>query len=481
MTTTAPGSRTHIEPAIAAGSFPQDFQWGSATAAYQVEGAAAEGGRTPSIWDTQSHTPGRILEGATGDVACDHYHRWGEDIALMADLGLSSYRFSISWSRVLPEGTGAVNPEGVRFYRDLVEGLLRAGIRPVATLYHWDLPQVLQDKGGWANRETSQAFAEYARAMVRELGDLVQCWTTLNEPWCSAFLGHASGIHAPGISDPAIAYAAVHHLNLAHGLATLAIREELPTAQVVYTVNTHLARPEDPNNPDHLEAVRKVDLVGNESFLAPVMDGVLPPELIELTAQITDWSFVAEGDLELINQRPDILGINYYSSNTVRPRHESDPANSGGHGDGAGSPWPGLEDITFLPPQGPVTEMGWNIDPAGLTEILVQTSRRFEGVALMVTENGAAFPDPVSDDGVVHDQDRIEYLHEHLSATATAIEAGADVRGYFLWSLMDNFEWSWGYTRRFGIVHIDYPTGRRTPKDSARWYAGVIEQATSAR
>lgn len=473
-TRTTPARRAGTEPTDLAARFPADFWWGSATASYQVEGAVAEDGRGPSIWDTQAHTPGRITDGSTGDVACDHYHRWAEDIDLMVGLGLDSYRFSISWPRVQPTGTGPVNPAGLAFYRQLAEGLIAAGIRPVLTLYHWDLPQPLQDAGGWANRETAQAFAEFTTLVVRELGDLIDCWATLNEPWCSAFLGHASGIHAPGISDPAQAYAAVHHLNLAHGLASSAIRAEQPSARIGLTLNTHLARPADPDDPAHLAAADEVHLLGNDSFLAPIMDGVLPDELVRIGSGVTDWSFVRDGDLALINQRPDFLGINYYSSNTVRPHHGGDEESSGGHGAGEASPWPGLEHLTFLPPTGPLTEMGWNIDPAGLTEILVGLGRRFPDVPLMITENGAAFPDPVGTDGVVHDRDRIDYLAAHLAATADAIDAGADVRGYFLWSLLDNFEWSWGYTRRFGIVRVDYDTGRRTPKDSADWYAAVV-------
>lgn len=466
--------RHRDDPRTVAARFPAGFLWGSATAAYQVEGAAAEDGRGPSIWDTQAHTPGRILDGSTGDVACDHYHRWAEDIGLMSELGLPSYRFSVSWPRVQPQGRGPVNPAGVRFYRELVEGLVAAGIRPVLTLYHWDLPQPLQDAGGWANRATSEAFAEFTAIMVHELGDLVDVWTTLNEPWCSAYLGYASGIHAPGISDPVQAFRAVHHLNLAHGLASAVIRRELPSARIGLTLNIHLSRPDDPDDPDQLAATREVDMLGNDCFLTPIMDGVLPDELVRLSAGFTDWSFVRDGDLALINQRPDFLGVNYYSSNTVRPREPGDEASSGGHGAGAASPWPGLEHLTFLPPTGPLTAMGWNIDPAGLTEVLVRLGRRYPDVPLVITENGAAFDDRVDDDGSIHDRNRIDYLVDHLHATADAIDAGADVRGYFLWSLMDNFEWSWGCTRRFGIIRIDYPTGERTLKDSAGWYAAVV-------
>ncbi|GAA4416602.1 GH1 family beta-glucosidase [Georgenia halophila] len=457
--------------------FPDSFVWGSATASYQIEGAANEGGRGRSIWDTFSHTPGKTLNGDTGDVADDHYHRWREDISLMQELGLQSYRLSIAWPRVQPGGTGVLNAEGVTFYRDLLDGLIEAGIDPVVTLYHWDLPQELQDAGGWANRETAYAFAEYARAMARELGDRVKVWTTLNEPWCTAYLGYASGVHAPGHTDPAEALTAAHHLNLAHGLATTAVREVLgQDAQVSITLNLHVTRPADPESAADLDAAHRVDLVGNHIFLGPILDGSYPMELTELTRHVTDWSFVREGDLNLIRQRVDVLGVNYYSTNYVRQLApgEAPGGGSGGHGSGAGSPWVSLDDVEFLAPTGPLTAMGWNIEPDGLYELLTALDNAYDGLPLMVTENGAAFDDEVSDDGKIHDTNRINYVARHLDAVAQAIEDGADVRGYFVWSLLDNFEWAWGYTRRFGIVRVDYDTQVRTPKDSARWYADVI-------
>ncbi|PFG40710.1 beta-glucosidase [Georgenia soli] len=457
-------------------TFPESFVWGAATAAYQIEGAASEGGRGPSIWDTFSHTPGRTVNGDTGDVAADHYHRWREDVALMTELGLDAYRLSISWPRVQPGGRGDLNPEGVAFYRDLVDALLEAGINPVVTLYHWDLPQELEDEGGWTNRATAYAFAEYARAMARELGDRVEVWTTLNEPWCSAFLGYASGVHAPGRTDPAGALAAAHHLNLAHGLAAQAIREELgEETNVSVTLNLHVTRPADPERPADLEAAHEVDLVGNHIFLGPLLDGSYPVELRELTAHLTDWSFVQPGDLVQIRQRLDVLGVNYYSTNYVRRREPGETATggTGGHGDGAASPWVGLDRVEFLDPAGPLTDMGWNIEPDGLYELLTALDNAYDGLPLMVTENGAAFPDVVDEDGRVHDPERLDYVRRHLDAVARAIEDGADVRGYFVWSLLDNFEWAYGYTKRFGIVRVDYDTQVRTPKDSARWYAQV--------
>ncbi|MDN6812071.1 MAG: family 1 glycosylhydrolase, partial [Acidipropionibacterium jensenii] len=288
--------------------FPRPFLFGTATASYQIEGAVAEDGRGPSIWDVFSHTPGRTNNGDTGDIACDHYHRYQEDIALMRDLGVDAYRLSIAWPRILPGGTGAVNPLGVAFYRTLLEGLRAAGIRPVVTLYHWDLPQALQDRGGWAERSTAEAFAHYAAVMATELGDLVDTWTTLNEPWCAAYLGHGSGVHAPGITDPALSVKVAHHLNLAHGLAVQAIRQVLPDARCSVTLNLQVARPEDPEDPADRAAARTVETIGNDVFLSPMLEGRLPEELVAATAPVTDWSFVAPGDLAEIHQPLDVLG-----------------------------------------------------------------------------------------------------------------------------------------------------------------------------
>ncbi|GAA1394279.1 GH1 family beta-glucosidase [Luteococcus peritonei] len=453
--------------------FADDFVFGTATASYQVEGAHDEGGRTPSIWDTQCRTPGKIKNGDTGDVACDQYHRWPEDLEIIKGLGLGAYRFSISWSRVLPQGLGEPNPEGIAYYRELCRSLKQAGISPVVTLYHWDLPQVLEDRGGWTVRETAYAFADYARLMARELGDLVDVWSTLNEPWCSSYLGYASGVHAPGRTEPLAALQAVHHLNLAHGLAARALREELgDEVPVCLTLNLHVTHPLTDSAED-IAAARKIDVVGNEAFLMPVMEGVLSPELVEITREVTDWGFVQEGDLELCHQVPDILGVNYYSTSTVKARQEGEASTSGGHGETGVSPWVACDDVVFLPPEGPLTAMGWNQEPDALRRLLVQVSRRYPGQELMVTENGAAFSDEVSSDGQVHDPDRVAYLRQHLTAVAQAVEEGAQVTGYFLWSLLDNFEWSWGYQKRFGMVRVDYETLERTPKDSAKWYADL--------
>jgi beta-glucosidase len=458
--------------------FPPGFRWGSATAAYQVEGAVAEGGRTPSIWDTFSHTPGRVQGGDTGDVADDHYHRFREDVALMADLGLTSYRFSISWTRITPQvgpaGLGPVNPEGLAFYSDLVDALIEAGITPAVTLYHWDLPQALEDAGGWTARRTAELFGEYAAVVAAALGDRVPMFTTLNEPWCTAFLGYASGVHAPGRTEDAAALAAVHHLNLAHGLAAAAIRAAAPTAKVAITLNLAWVRPETDSARD-ADAARRVDGLQNRLFLDPVLHGRYPQDVLEDTAAVTDWSFIRPGDTEIIAAPLDAFGLNYYSPTVVRywtrerPKEQAD-----GHGDGAASPWIACEDVEFPHQSGVKTDMGWSIDPRGLTELLLRVARERPGLELMVTENGAAFPDEVGADGRIADTDRIDYLRTHLSAVHRAIDAGAPVTGYYVWSLLDNFEWAWGYAKRFGIVHVDYATLDRTPKESAQFYAEVI-------
>lgn len=456
-------------------TFPQGFGWGAATAAYQIEGAATEDGRGPSIWDTFAHTPGRTLDGATGDVACDHYHRLDADLDLMAGLGLRAYRFSVAWPRVVPAGSGAVNPAGLAFYDRLVDGLLARGIRPIVTLYHWDLPQPLEDAGGWPARDTALRFGEYAGVVAAALGDRVDTWTTLNEPWCAAFLGYAAGVHAPGRTEPAAALAAAHHLNLAHGLGVQAIRAALPGARCSATLNLHEVRPADPQDPADVAAARRIDRIGNEVFVGPMLEGAYDPALLDQTRHVTDWSFVRDGDEKTAGQPVDVLGVNYYTPTVVRawdgvsPREQAD-----GHGDGAGTPWVGVTDVDFVDQGPPYTTMGWSIDPSGLEDLLLRMHRRFPGLPLMVTENGAAFPDVVAPDGAVHDDDRVGYLHGHIEAVGRAIAAGADVRGYLAWSLMDNFEWARGYEQRFGIVRVDYDTLERTLKDSARWYAGVI-------
>ncbi|GHS87978.1 beta-glucosidase [Actinomycetota bacterium] len=473
MTTSRPSGR----------QFPADFLWGSATASYQIEGAVDEDGRAPSIWDTFSATPGKVLGGDTGEVAADHYHRVPQDIALMQDLGLQAYRLSVAWPRIQPLGSGEFNQRGIDFYSDLIDRLVDAGIAPVVTLYHWDLPQALEDEGGWANRETAYRFADYARKLAEVFGERVTVWTTLNEPWCAAYLGYGSGVHAPGRTDPAAALAAVHHLNLAHGLAARAIREVLgESAQVSITLNLHVTRAAS-DAPEDVAAKAKVDTVANEVFLQPLLEGHYPAAVFPQTAHISDWSFVQDGDLELIQVPIDLLGINYYSTGRVRRLEGAPVVGDGtpgpdGHKSSEVSPWIGCDDVEFLPQPGPHTAMGWNIEPGGLTELLLEMHDRYPAVPLAVTENGAAFDDEVSADGRVHDVARVEYLHDHIDAVGSAMDAGADVRGYFVWSLMDNFEWAYGYDRRFGIVRVDYDTLERTPKDSALWYRELVRTGT---
>ncbi len=456
-------------------TFPTDFLFGAATACYQIEGAVNEDGRTPSIWDTFSHTPGKVLGGDNGDVAADHYHRMRDDVALMKQLGLRAYRFSIAWPRIQPGGSGGFNQKGLDFYSSLVDELLDNEILPVATLYHWDLPQELEDAGGWTSRATAQAFAPYAAKLAQTLGDRIHLWTTLNEPWCAAYLGYASGVHAPGRTNGADALTAVHHLNLAHGLAIQAIRAELATAQVSVTHNLHVIRPADPHSADDIDIVRRLDALGNRAFLGPELEGAYPEDLIADTAAVTDWSFVRDGDLEDIHQPLHLLGINYYTTSIARMWDGvSERDLEDGHKASEHTPWVGVDNVDFVREPGPRTAMGWLVDPAGLTELLVRTAKAYPGQPLIVTENGAAFDDSVDEDGQVHDTQRVEYVRAHLAAIKDAIDAGADVRGYQLWSLLDNFEWAWGYGRRFGVIWVDYDTQERIIKDSARFYAEVI-------
>ena len=461
-----------MNESVASRVFGPEFIWGTATASYQIEGAVDEGGRGLSIWDTFSHTPGRTLNGDTGDTATDHYHRLEEDLDLIARLGVSAYRFSIAWPRIQPTGTGPVNQAGVEFYSRLVDGLLARGIQPVATLYHWDLPQALEDQGGWLNRETAYRFADYAEIMASALRGRVSLWITLNEPWCSAFLGYGTGVHAPGHTSAEEAIIAAHHLNLAHGLAARSIGRLAPEAKIGVTLNLHRNRPASERAED-LDAVRRLDAIGNRIFTGPLLDGGYPADLLEDTAAVTDWSFVKTGDAEKIKVPLDVLGVNYYHAGLVRAWDGiSERSAEHQHGDSA-TPFVGCEDIDFLPQPRPVTAMGWPVVPEGLTELLVQLGEDFPGQELMITENGAAFDDEVSADGGIHDEDRIAYIRAHVAAVGRAIDQGVPVTGYFVWSLMDNFEWAFGYERRFGIVWVDYSSQQRIFKDSAHWYKNL--------
>jgi beta-glucosidase len=448
--------------------FPHGFLWGAATAAYQVEGAAREDGRGPSIWDTFSHTPGKTNRGDTGDVAADHYHRLDRDLDLMAQLGLGAYRFSVAWPRVQPEGRGQPNQKGLDFYRRLVDGLLHRSITPMVTLYHWDLPQALQDQGGWTNRTVSERFAEYAEIVFKAFGDQVSLWITLNEPWVSAWIGYGSGAHAPGIAATQPALAATHHLLLSHGLAIQAMRAVgHRDANLGITLNLAPIRSASDAPADN-DAARRVDGNLNRLYLDPVFRGRYPEDILRLYRAGSMELPVQDGDLRLISSPLDFLGVNYYAPQTVAARRLTvpapDPSRYGLHAD------------TVLPPGVETTDMGWPIQPQGLHDLLARLTREYTRLPIYITENGAAFADRMDSRGQarVEDRARIGYLRGHIEAAHRAIRDGVDLRGYFVWSLLDNFEWAEGYSKRFGLLFIDYPTQRRIPKSSYWWYRDVI-------
>jgi beta-glucosidase len=445
---------------------PDGFVIGTATASYQIEGATREGGRGDSIWDTFSRVPGAIVDGSTGDVADDHYHRAGEDVALMADLGFSAYRFSIAWPRIQADGTGAPNPAGIDFYRRLAESLLERGITPWATLYHWDLPQALEDKGGWLQRDTALRFADYSAHVADELGDIVNDWITLNEPWCSSFLGYASGHHAPGKNLGARSAQAAHHLLLGHGLALEGLRAARPEAQVGTTLNLYSVRPASESDGDR-DAARRIDGLSNRLFLEPLLRGAYPADVLHDLGQ-TSWfaENATEEDLRLISAPIDFLGINYYSRHTVAADGKADPAPSA---------YPGSEHVRFVETGAPVTQMGWEIHPDGMIDVLRMANELAPELPLYITENGAAYEDSVGPEGDILDPERVDYLEKHFAAARDAVQEGLPLRGYFLWTLMDNFEWAWGYSRRFGIVYVDYETQERIPKQSARWISAFLK------
>ncbi|MBB6351031.1 GH1 family beta-glucosidase [Nonomuraea muscovyensis] len=449
--------------------FPEDFVWGAATASYQIEGAVKEDGRGQSIWDTFSHSPGNVANGDTGDMACDHYHRYADDVELMRELRLAAYRFSVAWPRIQPDGSGPANPRGLAFYDRLVDRLLAAEISPYVTLYHWDLPQALQERGGWTDRDTAHRFAEYAAAVYDRLGDRVRHWATLNEPWVSAFLGYGNGVHAPGRRDPGEAMRAAHHLLLGHGLAAARLRE-LGAPHLMLVVNSApVLTPAQVNDPSatpgeaDAAATERVHALLTGQFLDPVIHGRYPEQVLEAARRNGGTGHIHDGDLEIIATPIDQIGINYYNPCVV----EASP------GQPADAAWPGSEDVGFRGADAPTTAMGWPIVPDGLSRLLVRLSGDYPGVSFMVTENGAAFDDVV-ENGRVHDTDRVSYLEGHLREAHRAVEAGVDLRGYLVWSLLDNFEWAEGYSRRFGIVHVDYATQVRVPKDSALWFRDVI-------
>ncbi|HEY7347604.1 MAG TPA: GH1 family beta-glucosidase [Ktedonobacterales bacterium] len=430
--------------------FPAGFAWGAATAAYQIEGAVHEDGRGPSIWDTFAHAPGATLNGDTGDVACDHYHRWPQDIALMRELGLQAYRFSIAWPRILPGGRGQVNVAGLDFYDRLVDGLLAAGIDPYVTLYHWDLPQPLQEQGGWLNRDTSKAFADYAQVVAARLGDRVHHWITHNEPLVVAYFGHWMGFHPPGRHDPAAATQAAHHLLLSHGLALPALRAAGDSqTQVGITLVLQPVYPASSSEAD-LAVARREEIIWLKWFMDPLFKGAYPLE--EMEAHGLPQPTIEAGDMERISQPTDFLGVNYYTRIIARGSTNS--------GD--------------IEEQDEHTTMGWEVFPDGLRVLLERVQHDYAPKAVYITENGAAFQDTLREDGTVEDERRRRYLQQHFGAAHQAIQAGVPLRGYFVWSLLDNFEWTFGYSQRFGIVYTDYATQQRHIKKSGYFYRDVI-------
>lgn len=437
--------------------FPKDFIWGAATASYQIEGAWNEDGRGESIWDRFSHTPGKTLNGDTGDMACNHYHLWRDDIKLMKGLGLKAYRFSIAWPRILPSGTGSINEAGIDFYSKLVDELLEVGIRPFATLYHWDLPQALQDKGGWTARMVVDAFVEYTDIITRALGDRVKDWITLNEPWVSAFVGYEHGRHAPGHTSRDEAILASHHLLLSHGRSVPVIRNNSKDANVGITLNLSPKVPASPSIADKKAAFWEDGYV-NRWFLDPISSRGYPEDMVKFYNK--DMSFVQQGDMEEIEVPIDFLGVNYYTRNIVRSQVLPEKEN--------------LPQTVFR--EGEITEMDWEVHPQSLYDLLGRLHFEYNFPSIYITENGAAFIDEVNSDGEVHDPQRVSYLQTHLESVNKAIQIGVPVHGYFVWSLLDNFEWGFGYSKRFGIVYVDYQTQKRILKSSAKWYQNKIQE-----
>jgi beta-glucosidase len=434
--------------------FPHNFMWGASTSSYQIEGAVDTDGRGKSIWDIFSHTPGRVEGGDTGDVACDHYHRWGEDIDLVARANFSAYRFSTSWPRIMPSGAGAVEPRGLDFYDRLVDGLLTRGLTPFLCLYHWDLPQALQNNGGWLNRDIAPKFADYAAVVARRLGGRVKLWATFNEPNIHALFGHGVGSHAPGLKGLPNMVAAMHHQNLAHGQAVQALRAESADLKIGTIVSLQPARPSSASDSDR-NATLRFDAMWNGACLDPLLKGAYPAPVAADFAPL-----IADGDVAAIHQPLDFLGVNYYA-----PMYVADAPGS------LFGAWFGA-----VPSGTPFTAMGWPVDAAGLTEELIDLSERYGRPELYVTENGACYDDTVAADGIVHDGERLAFIRDHLAAAGRAVAAGVKLRGYFVWSLLDNFEWASGYSRRFGIIRVDFADQRRTPKASYQWLAEFIKR-----
>lgn len=440
--------------------FPQGFLWGAATASYQIEGSPDADGKGESIWDRFSHIPGRIWDNQTGDIACDHYRRYPEDIKLMAGLGLNSYRFSISWPRIFPAGGGRPNEKGLDFYRRLVDELHKNRIKPAATLYHWDLPQRLEDKGGWSNRDTAGYFQEYAAYLFQNLDLPVDLWITLNEPWVVAYLGHAFGVHAPGVTDFSTALKVGHHLLLGHGLAVRSFRESARgDEQIGITLNLAPIQPNS-DSPADREAAHRSDGFMNRWYLDPIFRGSYPEDMVEIFSRLFEMPLQEEEDAKIIAEPIDFLGINNYTRILVEATGSAD--------DFMGNP--------INPPDREYTEMGWEVYPEGLSELLIRVNRDYGPIPLYVTENGAAFPDQLNARGEVDDPRRINYLQTYLYESWKAMEKGVPLKGYFVWTLLDNFEWAFGYSKRFGLVYVDFENQKRYLKNSAHWYKEVISR-----
>ncbi len=437
--------------------FPKDFEWGVATSSYQIEGAHNEDGKGESIWDHFSHRPNNIQNNDTGNIACDNYHRFKEDVQIMKEMGIKAYRFSISWPRILPKGTGKPNQKGLDFYRKLVESLLDANIKPVATLYHWDLPQALQDKGGWVNRDLTGYLEEYVKLMFRELGDLVPMWITHNEPWVVAYLGHAFGEHAPGMRDFRNAVRVAHNLLLSHGLAVKTYREMKLKGKIGITLNLNSVYPATGSEKDKI-AARKQDEFMNKWFLDPVLKGSYPEILLKFYQKKYGVPNIRNKDMEIISVPIDFLGINYYTRNVVKADENTE-----------------LGFVRVKIENAEYTEMGWEIFPKGLYDILVRIRKDYGDIPIYITENGAAFNDKLTKEQKVHDRKRIDYLHAHLEEAGKAIRDGVRLKGYFVWSLMDNFEWAFGYSKRFGLIYVDFQILKRIRKDSAYFYEDIIK------
>ena len=454
-------------------AFPSNFLWGAATSSYQIEGAVDQDGRGSSIWDDFCETPGKVINGDTGAVAIDHYNRMPSDLEIMTELGLQAYRFSIAWPRIKPSGSGYVETRGLDFYDRLIDGLLARGIEPLPTLYHWDLPSALQQRGGWTNRETAFHFADYTSVVVDKFKDRVDRWATLNEPWVSAFLGHAAGIHAPGLTDPAAAFSAAHHLLLAHGKAVEVIRDVAPNSKVGIVLNmapVYLTEAAPEDHPAH-QSIKLQDAMLNRFWMDSVLKGSYPEVLTELGDVVMES--VQAGDLVEISRPIDWIGVNYYQdSRSVPVTNSESAATLDSTGNGA---MPGQRGISPAEPVGEVTDFGWSTTPEGLRNLLVMLKNDYPGLPeIVITENGCAYDDPMID-GRVNDVRRISYLNGHLKSVSQAIDAGVNVVGYMVWSLFDNFEWAEGYRQRFGIIHVDFETLERTLRESARWYANVIK------